>query len=134
MIRMSFFLLVSLSLSQSGCVSDRLEAFTINITGKPVNLSYIYHLKRGSLSWSYQGEVEGSVGVCISGCATIVENQFTSTCPQVQTLSGKFDTASNTGAEEGIEAGTQRCFVFIPRGDSRGTIKIKFKESKIGGW
>jgi hypothetical protein len=121
-------------LSQISCERDRSETVTIKIEGKPVNLPYVYHLTRGSLSWTYQGEIEGKVGICISGCSIIVEDQFTVNCPQVQMLSGKFSIASNTGPDEGIEAGKQLCFVFVPEKNSRGIIHVKFTESRIGGW
>lgn len=117
------------------CESDRTETFTVKIDGKPVNLVYVFHLSRGSLKWSYEGEVKGKVGVCISWCGNIVEDQYTVSCTKMQMLSGKFDVPiPNYGMEEGIDAGAQRCFVFVPEEGSRGEIRVTFTESRIGGW
>ncbi|SEJ26178.1 hypothetical protein SAMN04487995_3827 [Dyadobacter koreensis] len=132
MTRLIFLLIIMLS--QISCERDRSETITVKIEGKPVNLPYAYHLTRGNLSWTYQGEIEGKVGVCISECSIIVEEKFTINCPQVQILSGKFSIASNTGLFEGIKAGKQLCFVFVPEKGSKGIIHVKFTESKTGGW
>ena len=129
--RLSYLILMLLLMS---CEKDRIETITVKIEGKPVNLVYVYHLSRGKLEWSYEGEIEGKVGVCISGCETILEDGFTATCPKTQTLSGKFNIAKPyIGADEGINAGRIRCFVFVPEKDSQGEIRITFTESPGGG-
>lgn len=133
--RLSYLILMVLFM---GCERDRTETFTIKIEGKPVNLVHVYHLSRGKLRWSYEGEIEGKVGVCLTndtGCMQIVEDMFTINCPKGQMLSGKFNIPKPyVGAEKGINAGTKHCFVFVPEKGSRGEIRITFTESPGGGW
>jgi hypothetical protein len=116
------------------CTERHTEVQTIQIKGKPVVFVRTFHLERGSVKWSYKGEIKGKVGVCISGCSIVAEKDYITDCPQTQILSGKFDVLSPyVGQEEGVNRGTQRCFVFVPEKGSSGTIRITFEET-IGGW
>ncbi|WP_288243879.1 hypothetical protein [uncultured Chryseobacterium sp.] len=114
---------------------DHVETYTIKIAGKPVNLVHTFHLSRGSLKLSYKGNINGKVGVCASDCEIIAENAFTENCSKIDTLSGNFNTVdTRLGTEEGIDAGRQKCFIFIPEQGSTGVIHVTFSESRIGGW
>lgn len=129
--RLSYLILMLLLMS---CEKDRIETITVKIEGKPVNLVYVYHLSRGKLEWSYEGEIEGKVGVCISGCETILEDGFIESCAGGYTVSGKFNIPKPYHAVYGgMNAGIKRCFIFVPEKDSQGEIRITFTESPGGG-
>lgn len=117
-----------------GCTKKYEETYTIKIEGKPVSLVYRFHLKHGSVKWSYKGEIIGKVGVCISGCSSIVEDQFTATCPQTEVLTGKFNILHPvTGYDEELVEGREKCFVFVPEKGTKGSVQITFKENSRNG-
>ena len=128
--RLSYLILMLLLM---GCEKDRIETITVKIEGKPVNVVHEFHLSQGSMRWSFEGEMEGKVSVCISGCETILEDQFIESCPRVYTLSGKFNIPGPDQyphGEDYMNAGRQHCFVFIPDESSRGEIRVTFMESR----
>ena len=130
-----FIYLLLFTCIAAACERTHTETRTLQIKGKPTNLVYVSKLSRGSVGWSFTGEIDGKVGVCGLGCESIVEHDYLATCGQLDTLSGRFDKQEgNLGRVEGVDAGTHFCLVFIPHEEGHGEVQVTFTESTIGGW
>ena len=118
----------------AGCTrQDHSQTFTVKIEGKPYNLVHRFEHNKGDLFWSYKGELTGKVGVCVSGCDNVAENEFTRNCGQIDILFGKFELKSRASGAEGVRLGSQQCLVFIPENDkTTGEIKVTFVERAYG--
>lgn len=131
---LSIFLLLILSCEGATTHSERR---VIRIEGKPVILTYIYHINTGSLEYSYEGLLDGNVGVCyITDCKRLAEKDFVSTCTRIDRLQGDLSKITPAAShEEEMDAGECRCLVFIPESQTTmGEITIEFKEGPIGSW
>ncbi len=129
-------ILLLLFLSCDGA-STHSERRVVRIEGKPVTLTYIYHIDAGSLEYSYEGLLDGNVGVCyITDCKRLAEKDFVSTCTRIDRLQGDLSKiTSGASHEEEMDVGEHRCLVFIPEDQATtGAITIEFKEDPIGSW
>lgn len=132
-----FIFLLVLGVGMLACEPDHLETISVQIKGKPINLVYTPKLSSGFIDWYYDGEIQGKVGVCTSGCEGIVEEGYVANCPQGDTLSGKFSHQRQRGGVIDAEQPRQNyCLIFIPEEGSYGEVRVTFDERHCcnGGW
>ncbi|WP_159477220.1 hypothetical protein [Dyadobacter sp. 3J3] len=129
--------MLSILLGSCGGPKTYSEKRAVKIEGKPVIITYQYHINAGRLLYKYKGFLDGKVGVgYFSDCENRSDAYLIKECVPIDHLHGNLSKIKpNATGEEAMNAGETRCLVLIPENkDTIGEFTIEFSEDQLGSW